>query len=287
MNFIKYIPLFFFITSIIFVSCSPEKRGENDVKNKEKTQLSAEEQKIKTFWETYRKAQKYRIKGQWENATRYYEQSLVLNKDHEDSRFNLGNMYLELKQYEKAEKCWLDIVEVNPNSARSHMQLGRLYLSFERAETFNIEKAKDEFLKTFEINKVITGPLMLLGHVALLKGEDNIATNYFQSVIGSDHKSVEAYFLLGYIEWEKGNSIKAQELFDKAVTFSAPEKAVKGTLSEGDTKDGISYLRPLNESLFHEYFKELFDIKNKEYQMNELYQNMDLNLKEIKKRIRF
>lgn len=283
MNFIKYISLFFFIESIIFFSCSPAKQTEEDPKDKEQTQLSTEKQKIKSFWETYRKAQKYRVEGKWEDAVLYYEKALEIDNDHEDARFNLGNMYLELKQYEKAEKCWIDIVEVNPNSARSHMQLGRLYLSFERTETFDIDKAKNEFLKTFEINKVVTGPLMLLGHVALLKGEENVAKDYFKSVVGSDIKNVEAYFLLGYIEWKNGHLAKAQEIFNKAVTLSAPEKAIQGTLSEGDTKDGISYLRSLNESLFHEYFKDLFEIENKEAQMNERYNRMDLKLNNIRK----
>ncbi|MCK5368762.1 MAG: tetratricopeptide repeat protein [Cyclobacteriaceae bacterium] len=283
MNFIKYISLFFFIESIIFFSCSPAKQTEEDPKDKEQTQLSTEKQKIKSFWDTYRIAQKYRVEGKWEDAVLYYEKALEIDNDHEDARFNLGNMYLELKQYEKAEKCWIDIVEVNPNSARSHMQLGRLYLSFERTETFDIDKAKNEFLKTFEINKVVTGPLMLLGHVALLKGEENVAKDYFKSVVGSDIKNVEAYFLLGYIEWKNGYLSKAQEIFNKAVTLSAPEKAIQGTLSEGDTKDGISYLRSLNESLFHEYFKDLFEIENKEAQMNERYNRMDLKLNNIRK----
>ena len=285
MKFIQYISIFFFVTKIIFVSCSPAKQEKNDLKDKEENQLSTEKQKIKSFWETYRKAQKYRTEGQWEDAARYYEQSLAMNKDHEDSRFNLGNMYLELKKYKKAEECWLHIVEVNQQSARSYMQLGRLYLSFERTETFDIEKAKDAFLNTFEINKVVTGPLMLLGHVALLKGEDHIAKDYFQSVIGSDIKNVEAYFLLGYIEWKKGHSANAMNIFKKAVNFSAPEKAIQGTLSEGDTKDGISYLRPLNKSLFNIYFKDLFEIENKEVQMNERYNRMDLKLNDIRKRI--
>ena len=124
---------------------------------------------------------------------------------------------------------------------------------------------------------------MLLGHVALLKGEVNAAKDYFQSVIGSDIKNVEAYYLLGYLYWKSGNIEKASQMFEMAVKYSIPEQSIDGTLSEGDTKDGISYLRPLNESLFHEYFKKLFEIENEEYEMNEHYQDMDLKLKEIKK----
>ena len=285
MNFNRHSLLYFLLVCFVHISCSENKRPESDSQKKDTTKISFEKQKIKAFWDTYRIAQKYRVEGKWEDAVLYYEKALEIDNDHEDARFNLGNMYLELKQYEKAKKSWSDIVEANPNSARSHMQLGRLYLSFERTETFDIDKAKNEFLKTFEINKVVTGPLMLLGHVALLEGENNTAEDYFKSVVGSDNKSVEAHFLLGYLEWKKGYLDKALEMFAKAVKFSVPDKAVKGVLSEGDTKDGISYLRPLNESLFHEYFKDLFEIENKEAQMNECYNRMDLKLNDIRKRI--
>jgi tetratricopeptide (TPR) repeat protein len=209
--------------------------------------------------------------------------ALIINDDHEDSKFNLGNMYLELRQYDKAKQCWREISQSNPSSARSHMQLGRLYLSYERPETFNIVMAKEELLKTYEINKVITGPLMLLGHVALMQGENDIAQDYFQSVTGSDIKNVEAYFLLGFLYWKKGDVVKTNEMFSKAVSYSVPEKAIAGTLSEGDTKDGISYLRPLNESIFHEYYKDLAEMENTSKQMNKIYQRLDMSINQIKK----
>ena len=56
-------------------------------------------------------------------------------------------------------------------------------------------------------------------------------------------------------------------------------------LSEGDTKDGVSFLRPINESVFYTNYKDLFEIKNEELvvQLKERYQQIDLKLKEIKK----
>ena len=283
MKFTIHIFILFFI--VHFISCTSKKRINNERNTKDTTQISVEKQQIKAFWETYRTAQKYRVEGEWEEAARYYLKALEINPNHEDAWFNLGNMYLEINQNRKAEDCWQKIVEMNPKSARSHMQLGRLYLSFERTETFNIAKAKNEFLITSEINKVVTGPLILLGYVSLFEGNSEKAKYYFQSVIGTDIKSVEAHFLLGYLFWKDGNSDLALQMFEKAVLNSAPEKAVKGVLSEGDTKDGVSFLRPINESVFYTNYKDLFEIKNEELvvHLNKRYQQIDLKLKEIKK----
>ncbi len=120
------------------------------------------------------------------------------------------------------------------------------------------------FLKTSSINKVVTGPSMFLGHVALLEKEDGLAERYFLSVIGSDTKSIEAHFLLGYLSWKNNDFPKMKEYFSLAISYSKPEKATKGVLSEGDTRDGQSYLRPINVSLFHEYFNDLNMSKTKD-----------------------
>lgn len=285
MKFNKFILLNFILFLGIIISCSPKKSSETSTDKSDTSQVSIEKKKIKAFWDTYRIAQKYRVSGNWEEAALNYEKALELDINHEDARFNLGNMYLELKQYEKAKKCWLTIVEKNPKSTRTHMQLGRLYFSFERVETFDIDKAKNEFLISSAINKVVTGPLMLLGHVALVEGDHKAALDYFQAVAGSDTKNVEAHFLSGYIYWKNGNSGKSRQILEEAIGYSAPEKAVKGVLSEGDTKDGVSYLRPINESIFHDYFKDLYQLQNKDIQLNKIYQGLDRKISFIKKEI--
>jgi tetratricopeptide (TPR) repeat protein len=286
MKFNNALLIFFILSLVFFYTCTQKKSTESIAEKSDTSQVSMKKEKIKAFWDTYRKAQKYRIEGQWEEAARNYEKALEMDSSHEDARFNLGNMYLELKQNKKAEECWLTIIENNPNSARTHMQLGRLYFSFERDETFDIDKAKNEFLITSEINKVVTGPLMLLGHVALLEGENKTALSYLQAVIGSDTKNVEAHFLLGYIHWKNGNSGKAEQMLEKAIENSVPEKAVKGVLSEGDTKDGISYLRPINVSIFYDYFKDLYAFQSQDIHLKKSYQGIDQKINLIKKDIR-
>ena len=270
------------LSSSIF-SCNTQKSNDPEESEQQTEIIDHEKKQVQSFWENYRKAQKNRVETKWEEAIKYYSMALEINNNHDDAWFNLGNMYLELNKYKKAEECWKRMVYLNPNSARAHMQLGRLYLSYERPEVFDIKKAKAEFLKTSSINKIVTGPLMLLGHVALIEGKIETAENYFLSVIGSDTKNVEAHFLLGYLAWKKGDIRKMKDYSTKTMNFSKPEKAVKGVLSEGDTKDGTSHLRPINESLFYDYFNGLDKIKieNKSDQIATKYKMVDLKIIEV------
>jgi tetratricopeptide (TPR) repeat protein len=279
--------LFFLVIQFLFTDCSSKKIRDNQTENLESDTTIQEKVQIKAFWESYRKAQKFRVAGNWTEAALAYEQALKINPEHEDSWFNLGNMYLELNQGEKAVECWQNIVSRNPNSARAHMQLGRLYLSYERPETFDLEKAKYEFETAANINKVITGPLMQLGYVALIKKEDALAYDYFQAVTNTDSKSAEPHFLLGYLAWKNSDIIKMQDHVTKAYALASPDKSVKTDLSEGDTKDGKSHLRPINQSIYYEYYINLGEIQEEDLNrvIPNRYQKLDSNLVAIRKLI--
>ena len=175
MHFTTNFFLLLLMISITFSSCNPEKPKDTNNSSQPSIKEDHEKSQIQAFWQFYRSAQKERVAGNWDTAIDKYLKALEIDSLHEDSWFNLGNMYLEIGSFSEARNCWLQIVEVNPNSARAHMQLGRLYLSYERPEVYNLEEAKKEFLKTSSINKVVTGPLMLLGHVALLEADNQLA----------------------------------------------------------------------------------------------------------------
>lgn len=248
--------------SMVFAACGTEQTKSPVSGDPPTRQADSGKRDIKMFWENYRMAQKFKAGQRWEEAEEYYLKALEIDKDHEDAWFNLGNVYLELNNYDQAKKCWHHIVQANPGSARAHMQLGRLYFSPDRPEICNLDSARIEFITTHEINRIVTGPLMLLGHIALVEGNSKEAYEYFSSVKGSDTKNVEAHFLLGYVKWKDGNYKLSQELFSKAMSLTAQRKAVAGVLSEGDTKKGVSYLRPINESIFYQHLKRL-DQKNR------------------------
>lgn len=268
----------------IFSACSSKKEMDTKLEEKILDSISDARSETKAFWESYRTAQKRRVKEEWQEAAEAYEKALKIKPNHEDSWFNLGNMYLELNQGKKSEVCWRKIVEQNPNSARAHMQLGRLYLSYERSESFDLEKAELEFSIASNVNKVITGPLMQLGYVALIKGEKDQANSYLKSVTVTDTKSVEPHFLLGYVAWKNGATSTAQKHFGEAISLAVANQQVEGPLSEGDTKDGKSLLRSINQSIFYEFFQDLSDISEDKLsiQINNRYKNLEIKLNEIR-----
>lgn len=249
------------VVLVLLASCTNDNRSRSRTESVGMAQPDPTKMKIRSFWDNYREAQKFRTEGRWDSAAYYYSEALEIDPGHEDAWFNLGNMHLELGHYDKARYCWKQIVKVNPNSARAHMQLGRLYMSYERPEVFNIDSARVELLNTSEINKIVTGPLMLLGHIALIEGDFKMATSYFRSVIGSDTKNAEAYFLLGYLAWKENHFDKCVEIFNRAIELSSPDKKIKGVLSEGDTRKEASHLRPINESIFYRYIKDLNQVE--------------------------
>lgn len=257
-----------------------EEGGNREVLSRE----LVNKEKIRNFWVNYRQATNYRISRKWSKAAREYEKALSIDAQHEDALYYLGNMYLELGEFGKAEKTLLRLENLNPNSPRVHFQLGSLYLNYPDSRFFNIEKAEIFFQKALAMNKEETGALLYLGQIELLKGKLEQAQTYFAAVTGSNFKSVPAHFLNGYIAWKRGDTKKALTLFGKAVHYSQPQKPKAGVLGEGDTKTGKSFGRHQKKSLFNPYLRDLAGVneKNTRQEMISRYRQLDEFFKKIK-----
>jgi tetratricopeptide (TPR) repeat protein len=225
--------------------------------------------------------------GRTREAAEGYRQALTLNGEHEDALHYLGNMCVELGEYQAAEASWRRLAQVNPQSARAHLQLGNLYLNFEQKEFFNLSRAEEEFQRALQINQEETGPTLRLGHVALIRGDLPRAQSYFDAVIATHYKSVEAHFLKGYVAWKTGNTSTAETMFSEAVKFSQADKPVQGVLSEGDTKTGRAHVAPPSskrQTLFQDRFGDLADLNETSVsqQMRARYEKLEALLKQMR-----
>jgi tetratricopeptide (TPR) repeat protein len=282
------ISLFAFFVLLIVIVFLKNRSSQNPAENDTGAKTIAEKERISRFWEIYREAANYRLAGKAKEAAEGYRNALVLNDKHEDALYYLGNVCVELGEYKTAEESWRRLAQVNPHSARAHLQLGNLYLSFEQKEFFNLNRAEEEFQKALQINQEETGPVLRLGHIALLRGDLPKAQHYFDAVITTNFKSVEAHFLNGYIAWKTGVVSKAEKLFSEAIKFSQADKPVKGVLSEGDTKTGRAQTLPetsKRQTLFQPYFVDLAELDEKSVaqQMQARYQKLDAFLEQIRK----
>jgi tetratricopeptide (TPR) repeat protein len=197
-------------------------------------------------------------------------------------------MSLELGEHKTAEESWKRLARINPHSARAHLQLGNLYLNVEQKEFFDLKKAEREFQRALQINQEETGPLLRLGHIMLIRGDWLNAQHFFDAVIATNFKSVEAHFLNGYIAWKTGNLSKAKKLFSEAIKHSETEKPVQGVLREGDTKSGralASSETSKRRTLFQPYFDDLagLDDASASQQMQSRYQQLEAFLERIAK----
>ncbi len=285
---ISLVVLIFLFAGITLLK-SPSSRSNPEIGVSEKT--IPEKEKIRQFWRFYRQATQDRLSGKMEEAAVAYRKALEYNGKHEDALYYLGNVYLELGEHEGAEKAWRRLLRINPYSARAHFQLGDLYLSFEDEQYFNVDAAEAEYRRALEINKEETSPTLRLGYVALIRGNLSESKRYFDAVIGSNYKSVEAHFLKGYIAWKEGNPQRALIAYKDAVKYARPEQPKRGVLGEGDTKGGRSFVLPessKHQTLFDVFIRDLSlsDGGNFSRQMENRYRKLDAFLTQIRDRIK-
>ncbi|MBI2073967.1 MAG: tetratricopeptide repeat protein [Gemmatimonadetes bacterium] len=205
-------------------------------------QATAQEARIREFWEVYRQATEYRVAGDSRRAAESYARALELDPQHEDARYYLGNMYLELGRYREAETAWEHLVLVNPGSARAHSRLGDLHFCLEPGAPVDLTRAEAEFRRALHLNQEETGPLLRLGEIALVRGNLTDASYFLDAVIASNPGSAPAHFLKGYLAWRGGDLGQASALFAKAVELARPREPAGGVPGEGDTKRGLAPL---------------------------------------------
>jgi tetratricopeptide (TPR) repeat protein len=286
MKKIALIFLAVFAALFVFITFRKNKPSGEEQKQETSTRTPIEKEKVIKFWEHYREATGYRLNEQWDLAVESYRNALELNGRHEDALYYLGNMYLELSRYREAEECWQKLVQVSPKNSRAFLQLGNLYLTSD--ELFDIDKAEAACRESLKLNKEETGPLLSLGEVMLIRGELEEAATDFAAVTGSNFKSIEAYFLGGYIAWKNGEMAKARELFGEAVKYSQPhEHQADKVMGEGDTKPGKGFGNVTSKSIFLDLMTELPGVQPEQVDpsLEKAYRRLDALLTELKSKV--
>jgi len=236
-------------------------RDSRGIIQTENTSINPQLEQIKEFWVLYRNATAFRINGEWDKAIEEYKKALVLNPEHEDAIYYLGNMYLELGADQEAEKEWLKLAHLNKESLRAHFQLGKLYLYSESEELASMEKAESEFKRALAINQDFIQSLVYLGEVSLCQRDFDSSLKYYNAVLGSDPRNLKSIVLSGFILWKKGDIPKAQEFYTQAQNLMQMEQITESISQEGDTKMNVSMERQKYHSLIMSYIDDLLKIQ--------------------------
>lgn len=238
----KRVAGFLVVVGMLFAAVTVLKRDSGTASDSaDSTAVSAEERdRIRRFWDTYRRATDHRIAGQSQEAADAYARALAVNPEHQDALYYLGNMEFDLGNLAAAERAWQRLIEIEPTSARAHSQLGTLYFCVGEEQVLQPDRAIAEFQRAADLNREETGPLLSLGEIALVQEDMEAALEYLDAVIGSNYSSVEAHFYKGYIAWRSGTPEQASELLAAAVHHARPSAPTGEAPGEGDTRAGTA-----------------------------------------------
>lgn len=226
----------FVIIAVTSIGCRDQDRGHGSAAAGD-TVAVAERRLVQDFWSDFREATQLRLDGDFEAAREAYGRALENNPEHEDALYYLGNVNLELGNWEDARALWQRLVEVSPSSSRAFSQLGSLALCRPEIPAFDLEAARSAFESAHRLNPEETGPPLRLGQVALFEKSAAEAADFFDAVTGSNFTSLEAHYLKAYTEWLGGRGDEGLQELNRIIVEieSLPAPPVMG---EGDTKTG-------------------------------------------------
>lgn len=196
----------------------------------------AHRQRILQFWAVYQRASEARQAHRWQDAVAGYREALALQPDHWDSLYYLGTVLMELKRYPEAEEAFKHLAASEHTAARGYSALGELYSNPNAGALFDLRRAAKEYELARQNNADESGSVLRLGEVALAQGNGTRAADYLAAASRTNFKSVEAFFLRGYLAWQSGHREQAARFYRHALELTLVQKPPKGVLGEGDTK---------------------------------------------------
>ncbi len=188
------------------------------------------------FWELQRAAVAA-MKGENDcaKASALFREALVLDPQHEDALFGLGGCLSELGDYAAALEPFEDLVALNPQSLRGHLQIGAIHASPDAGHLFDLAIAARAYATAVAINPEESGALMQLGATALAAGDIAAAEQALRQAGRLNAQAIIVHYLLGYIAWQAGDAEAAGSALQKAMDLSHDQQPTQPAPSEGDT----------------------------------------------------
>ncbi len=168
-------------------------------------------------------------------GVRLLREALALNPGHEDSRYYLANCLYAQGDAREALDQLDELIRINPQSHRAYQREG-LWMAVAARTAAQLSAAEDKERKALELNPEETGTLLLMGEIALLKGESTTAERRFELACRTNPRATGGFFLRGYIAWRAKEDVRARELLDAAKIARGQAWKPKGAVAEGDVR---------------------------------------------------
>ncbi len=196
--------------------------------------IDGDRERLIAFWAAQRAAMDaFKIDADCARAVPLFREALALDPTHEDSRYYLANCLAGLGDPDAA-LAELDALRAqSPMSHRAHKQWGVLRAIHGHSDE-DLAAAQAALERALEINREETGSLLVLGEIALLRGEIEAAEHHLSRATTTNPRAVGGFFLRGYMAWRRGDEAAARELLETARAALGPDWKPQGTTAEGD-----------------------------------------------------
>ena len=182
-----------------------------------------------------------------EEARKNWIKSLSINNKYFDAYFNLGNSYMDEKNYNQAEIYYNQAAICQPQNFKIYYQLG--FLCMKKNE---LQKSCDFFYKSINYNKNYAPTYYNLGIALSNLDKKNETIDCLTKAIEIDPKYIDAFFLLGVTLREMKKFSLSKKYFLEAFKLNPDYPYLKGAI------------RFIKNTLceWNNYEKDLFDLEN-------------------------
>ena len=153
--------------------------------------------------------------GENQKAKKCLKKQLKLILDFVDAHNNLGIIFQELSESQQAKECYEKAIEINPNHVDAHNNLGNIFKEFGEHQ-----KAKGCYEKAIEINPIYVHAHNNLGNIFKEFGEHQKAKECYEKAIEIDPNHVDAHNNLGVVFEELKEYQKAKDCYEKAIEIN-------------------------------------------------------------------
>jgi tetratricopeptide (TPR) repeat protein len=168
-----------------------------------------------TIVEVFNLAIKNYQEGKIDIAQNLYIKILEINPNYADAHYNLGVIFQELRENQKAKDCFEKVIEIDPNYVNALNNLGVIF-----KELKENQKAKECFEKAIELKPDYVDAHNNLGVMFQGLGEYKKAKDCYEKAITINPNYVDAHNNLGVIFKELKENQKAKECFEKAIEIN-------------------------------------------------------------------
>ena len=154
-------------------------------------------------------AQTYMRLEDTEKAVDAYKRGIELNRERDDLRRDLGNLYYAEDRYAEALAEYKEAVRIDPGSSVNHYSLGQGYMGLEKYNA-----AESEFQTVLRLEPESPYGNYGQGLVASKRAKFEQAIEKFEAALRKNDQFYDAYAEIGYAYADLGEMDKAREMVE-------------------------------------------------------------------------